>query len=376
MADVNTQFLTPDQVSNIEKANQFVADNSKNIADQTTLDQVQKTLLKRSGLVSSADTGLEKQIKDFVSNQTKSINDTNALNTKKIESQFNRDITAQTDAFAQQRTSFQEAQRGFATNTAALNALDVRTEKSLRDLKQREQELIMSGDISAAKQTRDIQQQAIDFRQKAEQQTFTNLLGIGRFGLQVKQEQRLQDQIDAGNTKIVGNPKDGIFSITTDALGNSKIETLISAQPQQTKGESFLSLNDIEKLNDRGAIFKDPITGEQRNYQIGDKISSVTNVGGSTTKPDLKQVRAAGFNMAQQFVVSGNENTFNPLRTFIKRFKVPQGESTAKIRKIVKSFFGEDKTTLSRIEFSIFLSAETGLSGKETENIIKLIEQQ
>ena len=166
------------------------------------LAELQKQLLGTSGLISSGQSQLQDSITEAIGGVQKG----QEASTARIESQFGREREFQAGQFAQQRTAARESQRGFATNRAALQQMDERTEKSLRDLDQRKQELILAGESASAGRISELQFQALEFQQQAQQQAFNNLLGAGQLRTQqqqlqnqVKQEARLQSaqEIDA-----------------------------------------------------------------------------------------------------------------------------------------------------------------------------------
>ena len=107
-------------------------------------DQLEKFVLKRGDLVSSQPTGIDTAIKDSIA----SVKTGQEASTKRIESSFGRELAFQAKEAGLARTTQLEGRRGGATQTVALNALDTRTEKSLRDLEQRKQELILQGERS------------------------------------------------------------------------------------------------------------------------------------------------------------------------------------------------------------------------------------
>lgn len=156
----------------------------------TFLEALQGKLLNQADMVSSSSTGLESKIAEAIGGVQKS----GAASTAALESAGSREIAFQKEQFAQQKTGVLEAQRGFATNTAALTALDVRTEKSIRDLEQRKQELILQGESATASKISELQMKAIEFRQQAEQQSFSNLFNMGQFALNVQAENRAKSQ--------------------------------------------------------------------------------------------------------------------------------------------------------------------------------------
>lgn len=144
--------------------------------NDTFLQTLQDRVLGDSDIISSEDTNIEKAFEDIRGRTETEL----AKSTERIESQFGREIEFQRGEFARTRTSAVESQRGFATNTAALDALDTRTEKSLRDLEQRKQELILSGEIAASKEISQMMFDELKFKQDSQQKAFNNILNASR----------------------------------------------------------------------------------------------------------------------------------------------------------------------------------------------------
>lgn len=144
--------------------------------NDTFLKTLQNKILGSADIISSEDTNIEKAFEDIRGGITTA----QEKETERITSQFGREIEFQRGEFAQTRTSAIESQRGFATNTAALQALDVRTEKSLRDLEQRKQELILSGEIAASKEISQLMFDELKFKQDSQQKAFSNILNASR----------------------------------------------------------------------------------------------------------------------------------------------------------------------------------------------------
>ena len=144
----------------------------------TFLKALQDKILGTSDIVSSIDTGVEQAIAG--------VQKASEAQAARIESQFGREIAFKEEQFRQQRESA-TAGMGGAFNKAALDQLDERTEKSLRDLEQRKQELLLMGEEAAARRISDMQMQALQFKLDAEQKMFSNLFSVA--GLQQQQQQ-------------------------------------------------------------------------------------------------------------------------------------------------------------------------------------------
>lgn len=151
------------------------------------ISELQKKLLSEADMVSSEDTNLEAKIGEAIKNVQTSTQKGSAA----IASASDREMTEAARQAGLDRVGVQEGSAGFATSTALLKDLDIRTEKSLRDLDQRKQELILANDAQGAAKVAELQLKEIEFQQAARQRTFQNLLSLGSFGLQVNQESRL-----------------------------------------------------------------------------------------------------------------------------------------------------------------------------------------
>lgn len=153
-------------------------------------DELQKRLLAQSDIISSAQTGLESKIGEAITG-VKTAREAGAA---RIESAFGRERgVLETRATEAERT-LGRAQRGIGIQTqfSALTKLRETTDKDLKDLEQRKQELILQGEATAAGEIAKLQLKSLEFQQTSQQQVFTNLLAGGQFGLQQRQEARLQ----------------------------------------------------------------------------------------------------------------------------------------------------------------------------------------
>lgn len=156
------------------------------------LTTLQDRLLNQSSLISSGRTALEGKIAEAI----RGVQGSADANAARINSLFNRQIDFQSGQAVQERTGVQEVRSGFATNAALLRHMDERTEKSLRDLEQRKQELILAGDAEAAGKIADLQMKEIEFKIEAEQQAFSNMLQVGTFALQKNAQEQAVKQFN------------------------------------------------------------------------------------------------------------------------------------------------------------------------------------
>jgi hypothetical protein len=163
--------------------------NTQEIIDADAfITTMQEKLLGQSGAVSSASSEIEKVIKGAV----KGVKESTELTNRATESSFNRQIQDVRQAGNYAFTGGMEEQRGFATNVGLLKKINEDTNKNVNDLEQRKQELILQGNAAAASKIAELQLNALQFKQQAEQQAFQNLLSMSNFGLSVRQEKRQQ----------------------------------------------------------------------------------------------------------------------------------------------------------------------------------------
>lgn len=264
------------QVYSAAPANQGVNTSSTSSSSNNGdafMQQLQQSLLSQSGIISSSNTAMEDKINEAISG----IQSGAKSNAAAITSQYDRNKGYTAEAGAQKQTSFQEAQRGYATNTAALKQISDDTTKQLNDLEQRKQELILQGNATAAGQVSEIQLQAIQFRQQAQQQVFTNLLGMANFGLQKQQQQAQQDQF---NRTMQFNESSAMSQIALQyGLNTQPGETLTSLYSRATKD---MGANSPAAL----ALKQAKSTIDANNAQIA-KINSDINANKALSGSDI-----------------------------------------------------------------------------------------
>lgn len=193
-AEVAAQIAAIDAPKTSTQTSSTVSTSPTNTTMPTTPDflgQLQTKLLSQSDIISSENTNLENKINASIASRQKSAD----LGGQAIASSYDRQIADATQKSNNLIDATRESQRGFATNTAQLRQLTEDTQKQLKDLEQRKQELIMTGQAQAASDISQLQFQAIQFHQQAQQQVFSNLLGMANFGLQQQQAKQSAQQI-------------------------------------------------------------------------------------------------------------------------------------------------------------------------------------
>lgn len=161
------------------------APDSNGAAQDPFIAELTKTLMKQSGMVSSADSNIEASINDAI----KGVKGANDASTARITSEYDRNKGYQMDLNQNSEQNFFESRGGYATPVVAFGALREYNAKTIKDLDQRKNELILAGDAAAAGKIADLQVQKLSFEQEAAQRTFSNLLSIGGFALNVKSNQ-------------------------------------------------------------------------------------------------------------------------------------------------------------------------------------------
>lgn len=324
------------------------------------LSELTKTLGGKAGSVASSSTDFSKFFE-----KAETALETGKEETKRaIDLATERQIREARETGAEQAISFQETRRGFAQNAAALTQIKESTRKKVGDLEARRLEAIASGNAKFADSIADLQMDALRFEQDAERNVFSNMLSLGRFKLETEREERIQEGVDRGDTQIRGSASEGFYTITTDASGVTTIKELMEGT--DTGKDELLSLSQVQTLVDRGAEFQDPISGESRPYQIGDRMSDVgQQVGEKITKANIAELRSAAHDTASQFTDKA-----------ANRWGVPQDRGTpGSIQEEVERLFGTDiGNTIHEDQLELFLSIDTGLDPKTITNIIQVRE--
>jgi hypothetical protein len=150
---------------------------SSNTSQDAFSKALESKILAQSEIVSSLDTGVEQTYADAIKN----LEGAASANTERVTSEFDRQIGYRQTTGGYQTTQEVEARRGFATSRTALMALDTEIQKDIKDLEQRKQELILTGESEVASQISQLMIDKLKFKADAQQKYFNNLLGMGSF---------------------------------------------------------------------------------------------------------------------------------------------------------------------------------------------------
>lgn len=151
------------------------------------MNKIQSQLLNQSGIISSSNTNLESKLQNAISGIKSSAESSNAA----TQSQFEREAQGILETGNEAQLAGRAAGQGGIMNIAALRELTGTTDKNLKDLAQRKQELILQNNAAAASKVAEMELKTLEFKQQAEQQVFSNLLGMSNFATQIQQESRL-----------------------------------------------------------------------------------------------------------------------------------------------------------------------------------------
>jgi len=167
---------------------------------------VNQKLMSSLDIISSEPTALEKTIQESISG-LESAKNTNATGIKAFYEQQRADVLAKGDITA---TTALEARSGFGTINAILQNVKTDTERQLKDLDLREQQALAIGNAEIASQIANLKVQQLQFQQQAQQQAFTQLLGIGSYvqqqdQLSLQQQQQKAQQAQSAIEFLVQN---------------------------------------------------------------------------------------------------------------------------------------------------------------------------
>lgn len=144
---------------------------------------LQEKLMSQSEIISSGATNIENKINEAIGGLQKSTQ----LGSAAIESAYTRQKSYNEDTAKMNFQAFRESQSGFGTQMVALRNLVQTTDKEMKDLDMRKNELIMQNDAAGAAKIAELQLKALVFQEDAKQKTFTNLLSMSNFGLSAAQ---------------------------------------------------------------------------------------------------------------------------------------------------------------------------------------------
>jgi hypothetical protein len=139
--------------------------------------ELAKKILGQADIVSSLDTGVEQTYNTAIAGIQGGVE----ANTARVTSEYDRQIGYRQTTGGYQLTNELEGRRGLATSRVALISLDSEIQKDIKDLEQRKQELILTGEAEAASAIAGLQVDKLKFQAEAKQKYFSNLLNMGTY---------------------------------------------------------------------------------------------------------------------------------------------------------------------------------------------------
>lgn len=291
------------------------------------IDTLQKKLLAQSDMISSSNTELESKIASAIGGVQKS----SAASSARIESEFGREIGYRVDEGELQRLVVNEASTGFARSSALLRLIDSRTDKDLKDLEQRKQELILAGESAAASKVAELQLKSIEFKQQAQQQAFTNMLSTGQFALNVQAERRTADQfkqtIDLNREQLQFNKDSKMAEIATQfGITIDPTDTLDSIVTKASNSE-YARLNrerarlEVQNLRKDLADIEDKELDVNIDGLLADAIAGTGQFEGKPVSPEI-----AAFAAVNYMNTSGIKPNKSDLNRFTERARALKQE--------------------------------------------------
>lgn len=254
------------------------------------LSAVQSKLLSQSGMSSSTDSDLQTSLNQAMQGiQTAQSNSDQATTLD-----YNQQISDAQDKGAQDVIAGRAAQSGGVLNIGALRAVTDTIDKNVNDLEKQKQQAILSNDSASASKLADMQMQAIQFKQTAQQNAFSQLLQLGQYGIQAQQQATAQKAADDAHQKAVGdliqsNPDAGILATDTLDQAYAKIGhapdspalQLQKAQIAQIKAQTYKDMQPTARTADEQKAYA---TQQVDQYLVPGQTMTSKNADGSSTK--------------------------------------------------------------------------------------------
>lgn len=155
------------------------------------MDQIMSQLQSQNGIQSSSDG----EFNDLYSKAIEQLKGSSTDISSAISSQYNLKEQNQTRINQQNITSAEDAQRGFATNSALLSQINDQGKQAINDLEEQKNQLIMTGASEAASKIADLQVKQAQDMQTQRQQVFQNLVSLAGVASETQKNQISQAQL-------------------------------------------------------------------------------------------------------------------------------------------------------------------------------------
>lgn len=227
------------------------------------LGELQNKLMTSSDMISSANTGLENALRSSISK----VQESTTKGSEAIGLQYDRQIGYAQQGFNDQLTASRERGVGIQTSDIAYKRMAEEADKNLKDLDMRKRELMLQNDAQGASKIADLEFQTMKMKTDAMQQTFSNLLSLGNYGLNVAQEKRaIQSQTFQEQSSIAGialkygitvQPGESLQSVISraapmaDKLAQAELAKTL-AEAQKAKAEAAKVASGSSSIGDPG----------------------------------------------------------------------------------------------------------------------------
>lgn len=183
----------------------------------------------------------------------------------RIEGGFGRDLSSMQRAAGTTRTAFAQSS-AFGTSTAQFKLMDETINRNLNDLKQRKEDALLQADASYAAQMDSLMAQELEFRTQANQQMFSNMLGIAGIGQQQQsfrlQERSQQFQQDQAISSIA-------LEFGLEAVDGESLEDVISrAAPRADEARRLQLAQMRSQINAANASLREANARMARNESL------------------------------------------------------------------------------------------------------------
>lgn len=285
-------------------ANPSTTSTTTNGADTDTfMAELGNRLLGQSDVISSSASGIE----DYFDKAIRGIESARDAGAQRIESAFGREAGYQMDEAQQNFRSFSEGRTGYATQMTAFRRLVETTDKNMNDLEQRKQELLLQGESEAASQIATMQIKALEFKQQAQQQVFSNLLGLGQFEQQ-KQQMSLAEkkfgldlkQFDLSTQQFVLQKSNAAFERISQFQEMGALNSMSEADRAQLASEAGLPASAMKTLAS--------LPNKQEIRAVGDTLLAIDPVTMKTTVLYKEPAKASESDMVD--VGGGNKVSY------------------------------------------------------------------
>lgn len=232
------------------------------------LATIQGQLLNQGGIITSQGAEIDERIGSAI----EGLKTGNESANKKLQSEFERNAGYLGDKFTEDQLGGRAAGSGGVMNLAAFKNLVDSTDKSLKDLAMRKEELVLQNNVKAAEKITEMELAAIEYKQKASQQYFSNLLGLGNLTMNITQEQRLAESARTANVEKLGglitdNPQAGILPTDTYEQALAKITANPNSPDALIKKATLENIQSQIRERNRASGVTVPATVEERQIQ-------------------------------------------------------------------------------------------------------------